>query len=128
MIFGYSQNIPSTLPPSIPPIEGSTPSIPDPTPTPTPVQQIDILTSLITQLAVFFNLDLDISTWSRLIGLILIGSIIMVNMRVVLGSVSRVCVYSSSLSRFENNTNQFGSIFRYSKRRLILLLPLHSCF
>lgn len=36
------------------------------------------------------NIDIDIATWSRLIGLALIGGIILANMRNVLGSVSRV--------------------------------------
>ncbi|GAA5914418.1 hypothetical protein JCM6882_008226 [Rhodosporidiobolus microsporus] len=50
----------------------------------------DLLTSLLTRLAVTFSIDLDVATWSRLIGLVLIGSIIVANMRNVLGSVSRI--------------------------------------
>lgn len=37
-----------------------------------------------------FGLSVDVTTWSRLIGLVLVGVIIVVNLRVVLSSVSRV--------------------------------------
>ena len=49
-----------------------------------------MLTSLLGRLAVLLDIDIDVATWSRLIGLILIGSIILANMRNVLGSVSKV--------------------------------------
>lgn len=50
----------------------------------------DLITSLLGRLAHLLNIDFDIATWSRMIGLVLIGSIIVANMRNVLGSVSRV--------------------------------------
>lgn len=50
----------------------------------------DLLTSLLGRLAELLHVQLDIATWSRLIGLVLIGSIILANMRNVLGSVSRI--------------------------------------
>lgn len=79
LIFGYTQG------------RSNLPSNPDSPDSPSDQQpSTDILTSLITKLAAVLNLDLDIATWSRLIGLILIASIILANMRVVLGSVSRV--------------------------------------
>lgn len=39
------------------------------------------------------DIELDIATWSRLLGLALIGGIILANMRNVLGSVSRVSLF-----------------------------------
>lgn len=50
----------------------------------------DLLTSLVGRLVVLLDIDIDVATWSRLIGLVLIGSIILANMRNVLGSVSKV--------------------------------------
>ncbi|KAL8277334.1 hypothetical protein RQP46_010287 [Phenoliferia psychrophenolica] len=81
LVFGYSQKRHHT--PSTPPADGS------PLP-PEAHQGTDVLTSLLGRLAVLLDLDLDIATWSRLIGLALIGGIIMANMRNVLGSVSRI--------------------------------------
>ncbi|GAA5876179.1 hypothetical protein JCM16303_007046 [Sporobolomyces ruberrimus] len=53
-------------------------------------QGTDLITSLLTRIAVGLNVEIDIATWSRLIGLALIGGIILANMRNVLGSVSRI--------------------------------------
>ncbi|GAA6061931.1 hypothetical protein JCM10212_001499 [Sporobolomyces blumeae] len=53
-------------------------------------QGTDLLTSLLTRFAVMLDIELDVATWSRLIGLALIGGIILANMRNVLGSVSRI--------------------------------------
>lgn len=50
----------------------------------------DIVTSLLTRVVVMLDIELDVATWSRLIGLVLIGGIILANMRNVLASVSRV--------------------------------------
>lgn len=50
----------------------------------------DLVTSLLSRLTLLLDVDIDIAVWSRLIGLILIGSIILANMRNVLASVSRV--------------------------------------
>lgn len=55
------------------------------------------MTSLLSRLVEILHLDLDVAVWSRMIGLILIGSIIMANMRNVLGSVSRVRCLSDDL-------------------------------
>lgn len=55
----------------------------------------DLITSLLGRLAHILNIDFDIATWSRMIGLVLIGSIIVANMRNVLGSVSRVSTVPS---------------------------------
>lgn len=55
-------------------------------------QGTDLLTSLLTRLAVVLNVELDVATWSRMIGLLLIGGILVANMRNVLSSVSRVCL------------------------------------
>lgn len=77
LIFGYSRKSHQRL-------DGADPStVPD--------QGTDLLTSLLTRLAVLLNVELDIATWSRMIGLALIGGILVANMRSVLGSVSRVC-------------------------------------
>ncbi|GAA5993978.1 hypothetical protein JCM5350_003514 [Sporobolomyces pararoseus] len=53
-------------------------------------QGTDLITSLLTRVVVMLDIELDIATWSRLIGLALIGGIILANMRNVLGSVSRI--------------------------------------
>ncbi|GAA5844512.1 hypothetical protein JCM3766R1_007147 [Sporobolomyces carnicolor] len=50
----------------------------------------DIVTSLLTRVVVMLDIELDVATWSRLIGLVLIGGIILANMRNVLASVSRI--------------------------------------
>lgn len=50
----------------------------------------DLVTSLLSRLALGLNMEIDISVWSRLIGLALIGTIMLANMRAVLASVSRV--------------------------------------
>ncbi|GAA5831859.1 hypothetical protein JCM11251_003913 [Rhodosporidiobolus azoricus] len=82
LIFGYSRRSHQT---PLPPSDPSEPSSPA-----TPPGGTDLLTSLLTRLAVTFDIELDVATWSRLIGLVLIGSIIVANMRNVLGSVSRI--------------------------------------
>ncbi|GAA6051262.1 hypothetical protein JCM3770_006784, partial [Rhodotorula araucariae] len=56
----------------------------------TPVQGTDLVTSLLTRVAVGLDIELDVATWSRLLGLMLIGGILLANMRNVLSSVSRV--------------------------------------
>ncbi|BGP12881.1 hypothetical protein JCM10213_005165 [Rhodosporidiobolus nylandii] len=81
LIFGYSRRSHQTLPA----VRGEEMEA-----TPAPAQGTDLLTSLLTRLAVTFDVELDVATWSRLIGLVLIGSIILANMRNVLGSVSRI--------------------------------------
>ncbi|GAA5922305.1 Golgi pH regulator family protein [Sporobolomyces koalae] len=53
-------------------------------------QTTDVITSLLTRIAVMLDVELDIATWSRLLGLVLIGGIILANMRNVLASVSRI--------------------------------------
>lgn len=94
LIFGYSQGRPS---PSSSPLDIPLSSeIPPPSSVPAGT---DLLTSLIGRLAVVLDIDLDIATWSRLIGLVLVGSIILANMRHVLGSISRVstfCLFSQA--------------------------------
>ena len=76
LIFGYSRKSHQRL-------DGDDPGT-------VPAQGTDLLTSLLTRLAVLLNIELDIATWSRMIGLALIGGILLANMRNVLGSVSRV--------------------------------------
>ncbi|GAA5878165.1 hypothetical protein JCM3774_004316 [Rhodotorula dairenensis] len=76
LIFGYSRKSHQRL-------DGADPAT-------APAQGTDLLTSLLTRLAVLLNIELDIATWSRMIGLALIGGILVANMRNVLGSVSRV--------------------------------------
>jgi hypothetical protein len=83
LIFGYSQARP--LAPTLPLGEGEMPLDIAPT-----AEGTDLITSLLGRLALVLKLDLDIAVWSRLIGLVLIGSIILANMRNVLASVSRV--------------------------------------
>lgn len=50
----------------------------------------DLITSLLSRVAYVLNIDIDIRVWSRLLGLVLLGSIILANLRNVLASVSRV--------------------------------------
>ncbi|GAA5980246.1 hypothetical protein JCM10908_001586 [Rhodotorula pacifica] len=76
LIFGYSRRSHQRL-------DGAEPGS-------TNTQGTDLLTSLLTRLAVLLNIELDIATWSRMIGLALIGGILLANMRNVLGSVSRI--------------------------------------
>ncbi|GAA5955859.1 hypothetical protein JCM8115_004346 [Rhodotorula mucilaginosa] len=76
LIFGYSRKSHQRL-------DGADPGT-------VPAQGTDLLTSLLTRLAVLLNIELDIATWSRMIGLALIGGILLANMRNVLGSVSRI--------------------------------------
>ncbi|GAA5919085.1 hypothetical protein JCM1841_003741 [Sporobolomyces salmonicolor] len=82
LIFGYSrkshQSAPVVADPS------------DPESTPVSTEGTDLLTSLLTRVAVLLDIKLDVATWSRLIGLVLIGGILVANMRNVLGSVSRI--------------------------------------
>ncbi|KAI5481899.1 G protein-coupled receptor 89A [Pseudohyphozyma bogoriensis] len=82
LIFGYSQrhhhnSIPQPHDPD------------DPNPPPTPAGT-DLITSLLAKVALVLNIEIDIAAWSRLLGLLLIGGIILANMRNVLGSVSRI--------------------------------------
>jgi hypothetical protein len=60
---------------------------------------VDLLTSLLTRLAVLLDVDIDIHVWSRLIGLALIGAIMLANMRNVLASVSRVSSETGQTAR-----------------------------
>ncbi|KAK4058131.1 hypothetical protein OIO90_000870 [Microbotryomycetes sp. JL221] len=60
------------------------------------VEGTDLITSLLSRLASLLEIDLDIQVWSRLVGLVLLGSIILANMRNVLTSVSRVLRAASS--------------------------------
>lgn len=83
LIVGYSQK--HHYGPSTPLDEGEVTTRPEGT---------DLITSLLSRLALGLNVDIDISMWSRLIGLALIGTIMLANMRAVLWSVSRVsCLY-----------------------------------
>ncbi|SCZ90126.1 BZ3500_MvSof-1268-A1-R1_Chr1-3g01792 [Microbotryum saponariae] len=50
----------------------------------------DLITSLLARLAILLDVNIDIAVWSRILGLILIASIILANMRSVLASVSRI--------------------------------------
>lgn len=59
-------------------------------PSSAPNQGTDLLTSLLSRLAVLLNMEIDVASWSRMIGLVLIGGILLANIRNVLGSVSRV--------------------------------------
>jgi len=56
----------------------------------TPSQGTDLFTSLLTRVAVGLDVELDVATWSRMLGFMLIGGILLANMRNVLSSVSRV--------------------------------------
>ncbi|BGP53009.1 hypothetical protein JCM8202_004093 [Rhodotorula sphaerocarpa] len=58
-------------------------------PSSAPNQGTDLLTSLLSRLAVLLNMEIDVASWSRMIGLVLIGGILLANIRNVLGSVSR---------------------------------------
>lgn len=64
----------------------------------------DLITSLLSRLALLLNVELDIAAWSRLIGLIAIGSIILANMRNVLFSVNRVSSQSARAGHAPNAT------------------------
>ncbi|GAA6001642.1 hypothetical protein JCM10207_002244 [Rhodosporidiobolus poonsookiae] len=79
LFFGYSRRSHQT-PAPLPDADGSTPEH----------QGTDVVTSLLTRLAVVLQIELDVATWSRMIGLLLIGSIIVANMRSVLSNVSRI--------------------------------------
>ncbi|KAK4054804.1 hypothetical protein OIV83_000728 [Microbotryomycetes sp. JL201] len=48
----------------------------------------DLLTSLLSRLASLLEIDIDIAMWSRLLGLVLLGSIILANMRNALKAAS----------------------------------------
>lgn len=79
LVFGYSQkHHRASLP-----VEGDAGAT-------APTEGTDLITSLLGRLALVLDLDIDIAMWSRLLGLVLIGSIIVANMRAVLTSVSRV--------------------------------------
>lgn len=115
LIFGYSQGRPS---PSSSPLD--IPLASEIPPASSVPAGTDLLTSLIGRLAVVLDIDLDIATWSRLIGLVLVGSIILANMRHVLGSISRVSTCRFLLEVLEDDTNLS------SRRRCSRQLPLGS--
>lgn len=50
----------------------------------------DFASAIFSYLANAFGWNIDVHTWSKIAGLILVGSIIMVNLNFVLGYVSRV--------------------------------------
>ncbi|GAA5850021.1 hypothetical protein JCM8547_000984 [Rhodosporidiobolus lusitaniae] len=79
LVFGYSRRSHQS-----PPLDSVDPTAP------AQAQGTDLLTSLLTRLAVMLNVELDVATWSRMIGLVLIGSILVANMRNVMSSVSRI--------------------------------------
>ncbi|BGP44922.1 hypothetical protein JCM10450v2_000737 [Rhodotorula kratochvilovae] len=81
LVFGYTRTSHQHTPPPIDGVEGAPQ---------TPVQGTDLVTSLLTRLAVGLDIELDVATWSRLLGLMLIGGILLANMRNVLSSVSRI--------------------------------------
>ncbi len=85
LVFGYSRGRAPIPTPDLADVEGSTPATSSP--------GTDLITSLLSRLALVLNVELDIAAWSRLIGLIAIGSIILANMRNVLFSVNRVSAY-----------------------------------
>ncbi|GAA5896563.1 Golgi pH regulator family protein [Sporobolomyces salmoneus] len=76
LIFGYSRRSHQSAQKTDDPSSGA--------------QGTDLVTSLLTRVVVMLDIELDIATWSRLLGLVLIGGIILANMRNVLGSVSRI--------------------------------------
>ena len=53
-------------------------------------QPADLASAVLGRLASALGVEIDVHTWSKVIGLILTGSIIMVNINSVLGYVSRV--------------------------------------
>ncbi|KDE09600.1 hypothetical protein MVLG_00008 [Microbotryum lychnidis-dioicae p1A1 Lamole] len=73
LVFGYSRN-PRHPNKSVGPDEDGT----------------DLITSLLARLAILLDVNIDIAVWSRILGLVLIASIILANMRSVLASVSRI--------------------------------------
>ncbi|SCV68300.1 BQ2448_421 [Microbotryum intermedium] len=50
----------------------------------------DLITSMLAKLTILLDVNIDVAVWSRILGLILIASIILANMRSVLASVSRI--------------------------------------
>lgn len=82
LVFGYSRAQPIVPSPDLPDVDMVTPPPSSP--------GTDLITALLSRLALVLNVELDIAAWSRLIGLIAIGSIILANMRNVLFSVNRV--------------------------------------
>ncbi|KPV78568.1 uncharacterized protein RHOBADRAFT_51020 [Rhodotorula graminis WP1] len=83
LIFGYTRK--SHQHAAIPVEGGGQGELP-----PTPVEGTDLFTSLLTRVAVGLDVELDVATWSRMLGFVLIGGILLANMRNVLSSVSRI--------------------------------------
>ncbi|GAA5850559.1 hypothetical protein JCM9279_007540 [Rhodotorula babjevae] len=83
LIFGYTRKSHQH---ATVPIEGGA----DGERPPTQVEGTDLFTSLLTRVAVGLDVELDVATWSRMLGLVLIGGILLANMRNVLSSVSRI--------------------------------------
>ncbi|KAM0793127.1 hypothetical protein ACM66B_000605 [Microbotryomycetes sp. NB124-2] len=83
LIFGYTRAVHRHRDTPSPDADGSS-------------EGTDLLTSLLSRLAKLLEIDIDIAVWSRLIGLVLLGSIILANMRNVLTSVSRALKAASS--------------------------------
>ncbi|KAI7959991.1 hypothetical protein MJO29_005059 [Puccinia striiformis f. sp. tritici] len=75
-----------------------------PTTTTTRNPTTDIVTYLVAKILSTFNIELEISKLTRLVGLILIGSIIVVNLRSVLVWVNRV------FNRFSNSNGVSSSL------------------
>jgi len=82
LVFGYSRSQMAASSPDLPDLGDLAPA--------PPAHGTDLITSLLSRLALVLNVELDIAAWSRLIGLIAIGSILVANMRNVLFSVNRV--------------------------------------
>lgn len=53
-------------------------------------QPADLASAVLGRIAHALGMEIDVHTWSQIIGLILTGSIILVNITSVLGYVSRV--------------------------------------
>jgi hypothetical protein len=100
-VFGYSRGQPPIPTPDLADVDGSTPAA--------PATGTDLITSLLSRLALVLNVELDIAAWSRLIGLVAIGSIILANMRNVLFSVNRVSL-CCSLCQFATRTDHPTSL------------------
>lgn len=78
LIFGYSHTAASAPPESQPDLPPAT------------SRGSDLVTSLLGRLAHALQIEIDVQSWSRMLGLLLVGGIILANLRVVLGSISRV--------------------------------------
>ena len=60
----------------------------------------DLASRILLKVADIFGLDLDVATWSHIIGLGLIGCIILVNLKTVLAYVSKVWLHSHEARSF----------------------------